>query len=72
MLIGSFRLYQMLISPWLPDCCRFTPTCSHSGIEAVQRHGFWRGLGLTLWRLLRCQPFCRGGYDPVPEAPKKR
>ncbi len=72
MLIGSFRLYQMLISPWLPDCCRFTPTCSHYGIEAVQRHGFWRGLGLTLWRLLRCQPFCRGGYDPVPEAPKKR
>nr|WP_254872310.1 membrane protein insertion efficiency factor YidD [Victivallis sp. Marseille-Q1083] len=63
-------LYQRIVSPWLPGCCRFTPTCSHYGAEALKQHGFWRGSLLTLWRLLRCQPFCRGGYDPVP--PKKR
>lgn len=50
-------------------CCRFTPTCSAYAYEAVQTWGVIRGLGLALWRVLRCNPLCRGGYDPVP--PKK-
>ena len=60
----------MAVSPYLPDSCRFTPTCSRYGEEAFRVHGFWRGGWLTLLRVLRCQPFCRGGYDPVP--PKKQ
>ena len=61
------RLYQKLISPLKPPCCRFTPTCSAYAIEAFQKRGFFIGLILTLWRILRCNPFCKGGYDPVPE-----
>ncbi|MBQ2719116.1 MAG: membrane protein insertion efficiency factor YidD [Clostridia bacterium] len=60
------RLYQKIISPIKPPCCRFTPTCSAYAIEAFQKRGFFVGLFLTVWRLLRCNPFCRGGYDPVP------
>lgn len=65
-LIGLIKLYQYLISPWLPMCCRFEPTCSVYAIEALRVHGCLRGTSLTVWRVLRCQPFCRGGYDPVP------
>ena len=72
MLIGCIRFYQMAAAPYLPDCCRFTPTCSHYGVEALRVHGFWKGSLLTCWRVLRCQPFCRGGYDPVPPASVKR
>ena len=50
----------------LPGACRFVPTCSEYAAEAVEYHGVLRGSALTLWRLLRCQPFARGGYDPVP------
>ena len=64
-------LYQKIISPWLPGCCRFAPTCSHYTIEALQIHGFFKGSALAIWRLLRCQPFCRGGFDPVPLAKNK-
>ena len=60
------RLYQKTISPWIPCCCRFTPSCSRYALEAYRRHGLWRGSWLTIWRLMRCQPFCRGGWDPVP------
>lgn len=60
------RAYQVLVSPWLPPCCRFAPTCSHYAAEAFQRHGFWRGLALTLHRLVRCHPLAAGGWDPVP------
>ena len=67
LLIFPIRVYQRLISPWLPSQCRFFPTCSHYAVEALQKRGVWMGLWLTLWRLLRCQPWCRGGYDPVPE-----
>ena len=59
-------VYQRVISPWLPPSCRFQPTCSQYSVEAFRTHGFFRGLWLTVWRILRCQPFCRGGYDPVP------
>ncbi|MBQ4107031.1 MAG: membrane protein insertion efficiency factor YidD [Lentisphaeria bacterium] len=66
-LIFLIRIYQKTVAPWLPpDCCRFYPSCSHYAVEALQVHGVFRGIGLTVWRLLRCQPFCRGGYDPVP------
>ena len=63
-LIGLYRKY---VSPLKPPCCRFTPTCSAYAIEAFQKRGFFVGLGLTVWRILRCNPFCKGGYDPVPE-----
>lgn len=66
MLIAIIRVYQWTIAPLLPNCCRFEPTCSHYAVEALRLHGFWRGTGLTIWRLMRCQPFCRGGVDPVP------
>ncbi len=66
-LLGLIRLYQMLISPALPSgTCRFTPTCSHYSYQAIAKHGAVKGLGLSIWRVLRCQPFSRGGYDPVP------
>ena len=58
--------YKRWISPLLPPACRFYPTCSEYAREAVVTHGVWRGCGLALWRLLRCQPFSRGGFDPVP------
>jgi len=64
--------YRNAISPYLPKRCRFTPTCSQYALEAYRIHGFWKGSGLTLWRLLRCQPFCRGAWDPVPPAKSKR
>ena len=63
-LIGLYRKY---ISPLKPSCCRFTPTCSAYAIEAFQKRGFFVGFILTVWRILRCNPFCKGGYDPVPE-----
>ena len=58
--------YRRWISPVLPARCRFYPSCSAYALEALAIHGAWRGLRLTLWRLLRCQPFHPGGYDPVP------
>jgi putative membrane protein insertion efficiency factor len=60
------RAYQVLISPLFPSSCRFAPTCSQYAAEALSRHGWWRGLGLTLRRLGRCHPFHPGGWDPVP------
>ncbi|HEX2092578.1 MAG TPA: membrane protein insertion efficiency factor YidD [Longimicrobiaceae bacterium] len=65
-LIAAIRFYQRGISPLTPPSCRFHPSCSQYGVEAIQRHGAARGSWLTLRRLLRCHPFCRGGYDPVP------
>ena len=66
-MIWLIRLYKKFISPLKPPCCRFTPTCSAYAIEAYKKRGFFIGSILTAWRLLRCNPFCRGGYDPVPE-----
>jgi len=61
------RTYRKYISPAFPPSCRFTPTCSQYALEAVERFGAVRGGGLAVWRILRCNPFCKGGYDPVPE-----
>lgn len=66
-LIGGIRFYRRALSPLKPPVCRFHPTCSEYGLEALQRHGARRGGWLLLRRLLRCHPFCRGGYDPVPD-----
>ena len=63
-LIGLYRKY---ISPLKPPCCRFSPTCSAYAVEAFRKRGFFAGLILTVWRILRCNPFCKGGYDPVPD-----
>jgi putative membrane protein insertion efficiency factor len=60
------RLYRSGVSPLTPPSCRFVPTCSGYALEAVLVHGFWKGSALAAWRLLRCHPLCRGGYDPVP------
>ena len=65
--IALIRGYQKFISPAKPPCCRFTPTCSAYALEAFQKRGFFVGMILTVWRILRCNPFCKGGYDPVPE-----
>lgn len=65
--IWLIRLYQKWISPIKPPCCRFYPTCSAYAVEAFRKRGFFVGFGLTVWRLLRCNPFCRPGLDPVPD-----
>jgi len=66
LVLGLIRLYQWTISPLLPPACRFVPTCSAYGFDAIERHGVWLGGWLALRRLLRCHPFTAGGYDPVP------
>lgn len=65
-LIGVIRFYRKALSPLKPPVCRFEPTCSAYALEAIERYGSLRGGWLALRRILRCQPFCRGGYDPVP------
>lgn len=60
------RLYKRWLSPLLPPACRFHPTCSVYALQALQKHGALRGVRLIVWRLLRCQPFHPGGFDPVP------
>jgi len=60
------RFYQRFVSPALPPACRFVPSCSEYGYEAIAKYGIIKGGGLAAWRILRCNPFGRGGYDPVP------
>ncbi|MEO6711033.1 MAG: membrane protein insertion efficiency factor YidD [Planctomycetota bacterium] len=66
------RAYQRWISPFKPPTCRFHPSCSAYAREALELHGFWRGTGLGVWRILRCQPFCKPGFDPVPGSTRHR
>ena len=68
-LVALLRVYKTVISPWLPPACRFEPSCSVFAMEAVQTHGALRGSWLSIKRLARCQPWCRGGFDPVPAPP---
>lgn len=65
-LISLIRLYQLTLSPFFGQQCRFTPSCSEYTRQAIERHGAWRGSWLGVRRILRCQPFCEGGHDPVP------
>ena len=66
------KFYRKFISPNKPRCCRFTPTCSAYALEAFEKRGALVGLLLTVWRILRCNPFGGSGYDPVPEKKSKR
>ncbi len=66
-LIAIVKFYQKYISPLKPPICRFTPTCSHYAIDAMEKHGAFKGLLLSFWRILRCNPLSKGGDDPVPE-----
>ncbi len=65
--LGLIWLYRKIVSPWMLPCCRFTPTCSEYAQTAIRRHGLLAGGLLATWRILRCNPFCRAGNDPVPE-----
>lgn len=67
--IALLRAYKFAISPLFPPSCRYVPTCSEYAIEAVEHHGVLRGSALAFWRLLRCHPFVKGGFDPVPLDP---
>ena len=66
-LLILLKFYKRVISPTLPMACRFYPTCSEYMMEAIMTHGVLKGLALGAYRLLRCNPFCKGGFDPVPE-----
>ncbi len=66
-LIGLVRFYQSAISPYFPAACRYSPTCSHYTIEALQKHGLFKGGWLALKRIGSCHPWGGQGYDPVPE-----
>ena len=65
-LLALVWLYRKLLSPTLPPACRFVPSCSVYADEALRAHGLTRGAPLMMWRVCRCHPFARGGYDPVP------
>jgi hypothetical protein len=66
--IYLIKFYKVAISPAFPPSCRFQPTCSAYALEAFQKHNFFYAAFLTVWRILRCNPFVKGGYDPVPNA----
>ena len=67
LLIGIVKGYRLFLSPWLGSACRFEPTCSVYALDALKQHGAGVGSYLTLKRIGRCQPWCNGGHDPVPE-----
>ncbi len=65
LLLWAIRFYQKFVSPGLPAACRFQPTCSEYGYQAIEKYGIIKGGGKAVWRVLRCNPFTPGGYDPV-------
>lgn len=71
LLLRGIRFYQRRVSPLFPASCRFRPTCSQYAVEAISRFGAGKGSLMALWRLLKCNPFHPGGYDPVPEKKKR-
>ena len=72
LIIGAIKFYKKAISPHKIPCCRFTPSCSAYAIEAIATHGAFRGSYLAVKRVLRCNPLCKGGYDPVPPKRAKK
>lgn len=64
--INLIKIYQRFISPFFPSSCKFSPSCSKYGIEAINKHGAIKGLILTVKRILKCNPWSKGGYDPIP------
>ena len=70
-LLAIIRFYRTSVSPLTASHCKYIPTCSQYGIEAIERFGALKGTALTVWRILRCNPFSKGGYDPVPEKKPK-
>ena len=68
-LMALVRGYRLLLRPWMGNACRFEPTCSADALQALEKHGAAVGTYMTAHRLLRCQPFCAAGHDPVPERP---
>ena len=66
LVLALIGFYRKFISPIKPRCCRFTPTCSEYAYEAFKKYGFFKGLYLSVKRILKCHPFNKGGYDPVP------
>lgn len=66
------RFYQIAISPYLPPTCRYQPTCSHYAMEALNKHGLFKGVFLAAKRILSCHPWGGSGYDPVPDRTKKK
>jgi len=69
LLMGLVQAYRLCLSPWLPPRCRYLPTCSEYALEALARHGAWRGGWLAARRIARCHPWGGSGLDPVPGAP---
>ena len=67
-LIAAIHLYRTMLSGWLGGQCRFYPTCSQYAESAIREHGAVRGVALALWRVARCNPYSRGGIDPVPDS----
>ncbi len=63
--VAAIRLYQRALSPMLPDSCRFYPSCSEYTVLAIRRHGVLKGILMGSWRIMRCNPFSKGGFDPV-------
>lgn len=63
--MSLIKFYQKRISPLKKPCCRFYPTCSAYALEAIEKKGVLKGSAMAIWRILRCNPFCKGGYDPV-------
>ncbi|MAR44220.1 MAG: membrane protein insertion efficiency factor YidD [Flavobacteriaceae bacterium] len=64
--INIIKIYQRFISPFFPSSCKFSPSCSKYGIEAINKYGSVKGVFLTIKRILRCNPWSKGGYDPIP------
>ncbi|MDR1759474.1 MAG: membrane protein insertion efficiency factor YidD [Fibrobacter sp.] len=69
--VFPIRLYQIIHPYFFRGSCRFYPTCSHYAVEAIETHGLIKGFYLAVFRILRCHPFCKGGYDPVPPVTRK-
>ena len=71
-MIWLIKIYRRYLSPLKSTKCPYFPSCSEYGLEAIERHGAWKGGMLALWRILRCNPFSKGGYDPVPDKIKSK